>query len=114
MESESRAVQVAKSVEKAQKRDKQPKAKGARDLTRAQRQERSLIAATRKKKLWEDIRAEWSRQEAISKELADKHGFKVDYVKKHLQRLPKFGQQRAVNAYNAFIHVKSLEINEGL
>ncbi|HEV7736994.1 MAG TPA: hypothetical protein VGO47_06425 [Chlamydiales bacterium] len=113
MAEESQQVRVAAHIEKAQKRAKGPKSKGACDLTRQQRQERSLIAAERKKKLWDDIRLEWVRQDAVCKELADKHGVKIEHVKKYIQRLPKYGQQRAVSAYNAFIHVKSLEVNEG-
>ncbi|HEV7736201.1 MAG TPA: hypothetical protein VGO47_02365 [Chlamydiales bacterium] len=112
-EKELQAVRVAEHIEKARKRAQQPKSKGARDLTRQQRQERSLLAADRQKKLWDDIRAEWARQDAVCKELADKHGVKVEYVRKSMLHLPKYGQQRGVSAYNAFIHAKSLEVNEG-
>ncbi|HEV7736099.1 MAG TPA: hypothetical protein VGO47_01840 [Chlamydiales bacterium] len=97
---ESQAVRVSEHVEKVRKRAKQPKSKGARDLTHQQRQEKSRLAADRKKKLWEDIRAEWARQEIVCKEHVNRHGVKPEYVQKYMQHLPKYGQQRGINAYN--------------
>ncbi|KAF8517055.1 hypothetical protein BU17DRAFT_67170 [Hysterangium stoloniferum] len=62
--------------------------------------------------MWHDIKAEWERQEDAAVTLAQKHGQKVEWMRIRLQRLPEYGKTRNINTWNAFIHVRSMDLNQ--
>ncbi|KAF8507748.1 hypothetical protein JB92DRAFT_2832665 [Gautieria morchelliformis] len=69
----------------------------------------------RKKLIWDDIVAEWCRQEDNACILARKHNKSGHWMMRHIQRVSCYGShKRKVHPWNAFIHAQSLEINEDL
>jgi hypothetical protein len=72
------------------------------------------LAQLKKRQIWNDIKAEWNRQDDVTTELATKHAKTYKWMQRKVLRLPEYGNgQRKVNAWNAYLHVQSLEINEG-
>jgi hypothetical protein len=48
--------------------------------------------------MWQDIKAEWQRQEDAAVTLAQKHGQTVEWMRIQLLRLPEYGNMRKINA----------------
>ena len=84
------------------------------DVSRHDRKLAAKLCELRKKAIWDDITEEWKRQEEVATSLAAKHDKKPAWMLVCIQRLPTYGaKRRKVNRWNAYIHAKSLDINEG-
>ena len=63
--------------------------------------------------LQQDVEELWQKEDELVNELALKHGKSAKWMKRRVQRTTKYGQEpRKINAYNAWLHCCSLEINE--
>jgi hypothetical protein len=64
--------------------------------------------------IWDDIHEEWKRQDDVIVELAVKYKKSPKWMGQQVEQLMKYGQgQCKINPWDAFIHVQSLEFNEG-
>ncbi|KAF8519507.1 hypothetical protein BU17DRAFT_65911 [Hysterangium stoloniferum] len=82
------------------------------NLAKHQRNTVAQRNANKQKAMWHDIKAEWERQEDAAVTLAQKHGQKVEWMHIRLQRLPEYGKTCKINTWNAFIHVRSMDLNQ--
>lgn len=104
---------LRKLVRKLRERRKRSKATFT-DLTPEQRKANSKKAQDTIKAVWSSIREEWRRQDIAVAEIAAAHNKSVAWVKARVQHLPNFRARRnKVSPYNALLHVRALEINEG-
>ncbi|KAH8107283.1 hypothetical protein DFH11DRAFT_1549790 [Phellopilus nigrolimitatus] len=85
----------------------------ANNLTAAQRYEIAKRSAEKASKIQKVCEMYWALGEDYVEKLAEL-GMKKPAARRRLQRLSKYGFQREPNKYNAFLHIKSLEINPDL
>ena len=83
------------------------------NLTKEQRIAQLKRNELRRTQLRRACSDEWARQEMAVKDLSVRFRMSEAEIRRRLQRLPKHGPRRRVNAWNAYIHFKSLEINDG-
>lgn len=101
----------------ARKRALQPRTRKKRTLPRTTPEQRASAAkkAAEKRKLIEDLcMSEWGRQDEAARTISLEANCSLKKVTDRLQRRSKFISRRAVSAHNAWIHVKSLVINDGI
>ncbi|KAF8574376.1 hypothetical protein K439DRAFT_1624369 [Ramaria rubella] len=70
--------------------------------------------ALRSASIWEDLQDHWQHVDTLVKELAKKHGKNECWMAQAINRTSKYGKQRQISKYNAWIHAESLIINEEL
>lgn len=91
-----------------------PKARGrGQNLSHVDRRAAAQRRSLKEKSIWEDLRDFWACEEEKIKELAVKHGKTERWMRQHIVRGTKYGQRRQVSKYHAWLHVRSLTINEG-
>ncbi|KAH8108223.1 hypothetical protein DFH11DRAFT_1549292 [Phellopilus nigrolimitatus] len=83
------------------------------NLSAQQRYEAAKRSAEKTSKIQRVCERYWELGERYIDELVEL-GMKKPAARRRLQRLSRYGFQRAPNGYNAFIHIKSLEINPDL
>jgi len=75
----------------------------------------AMTAAQKRRSLWMDLNAHWELTDKLSSDLAIKHNKKVTWVRKQLFQSGRVClKRRSISKYNAWIHCKSLKVNEGL
>ncbi|KAH8108319.1 hypothetical protein DFH11DRAFT_1732041 [Phellopilus nigrolimitatus] len=84
------------------------------NISKTTRVEIGLKAAAKQREMWADVNMEYARQDEVAAVLAKKYNLSLGKMKTRLRRLSKITEHRAVNPYNAFLHVRALEINEDL
>lgn len=85
--------------------------------TRLQRRERALTGAAVKAAIQADIQAHWKDADELANRLAAKYQKKPGWMRARLTRHgnTKYGRvQRAINAWNAFLHFHSKKVNIGM
>lgn len=97
--------------------NKQKKRQRAKRVRRPlSKEERSKISKEGKRKakaLQAEIEEEWERQDIAADALATKYGKNVSWMRSRLQRTSYLkNTRRAINKWNAVVHIKSLEIDE--
>ena len=84
------------------------------NLSREQHRANALRVDERNTRLWEDLQNHWKAQDDLALELATKHKKKASWMREALQRVGRYGtKKRDVSSYNAWLHMKSMELNEG-
>jgi hypothetical protein len=102
---------------KLQKRVKGPKTCRSRknNLSREQRREIQLKSRTKKFSLEKDLENAQKTLQTLAMDIAVKHGHKESWARERvLQQGKTTGYRRAVNKFNAWVHCKGLEINDGM
>lgn len=90
------------------------KHKSHQAMTKEEQSQSSKDARKKAHELQADMEKEWIRQDLAASTLAIKYGKKLIWMSSRLQQLSTLKHnQRAVNKWNALVHVQSLEINEG-
>ena len=108
-----RATVAAHMVE-VRKRHLEPRKQPNPRVPFTARQERAVVSAHKKAELYADLEQEWARQAEIAAQLAEVHGIKKEEMQRRVQRTSAFkGQTREVNAWNAYIHLKAMDVNKG-
>lgn len=97
------------------KKRQQMKRKPGPTISKERRLETARERKKRDEALQVEIEQEWKRQDLVAMSLATKYRMKLPWMRSQLQRSPYLKYtQRAVNGWNALVHVKSLEINESM
>jgi len=82
--------------------------------TQTERKESAKLARLKKKSLWMDLNDHWRVTDRLAVDLAAKHGKTTAWVRKQLFQTGRVHVgRRSVSRYNAWLHCKSLVINEG-
>lgn len=82
-------------------------------LSPAHRTAISKKAFDTKRTISEGVALERKRQEAFVAEFAKKHHVPVDALRQRVQSASRFKTKRKVNKFNAWVHCRSLDVNEG-
>jgi hypothetical protein len=85
----------------------------ARNMACVDRAAAAQVHARNQSAVWKDIQEHWHQEEQLVQELATKHNKHVKWMRLQVNRSAQYGQSRKINKYNAWLHVKSLTINEG-
>lgn len=79
-----------------------------------ERRESALMARLKKKSIWNDLNDHWALTDQLATGLAVKHGRTIAWIRKQLFQTGRVHLgRRAVSKYNAWVHCKSLVVNEG-
>ncbi len=85
-----------------------------RTNTTTEQRKLSSARASARRLLWtKDVAKERARQDEEVQIIAKTHGMSLVVAKARIQQLSCQKGRRAVSAYNAWIHCKSIEVNEG-
>ena len=83
------------------------------DLAPGVAQERAQKASQRKAELNRELDEHWTRVDEFIEHIKSKYNLTRESAARKVNRTSKYGQKRAVSAYNAYIFCRSLELNEG-
>ena len=82
--------------------------------TYAERQDAKHERASKQQAMKDDIKLEIVRQQQAAKDLGAKHGVHPDDMLRLIHQASAFAEKRDVNAWNAYIHLRAHEVNQGL
>ena len=109
------AATVASHLTEIRRQHQEPRKQPNPKTTFTARQEKAFKIAQKRSELQVDLEAEWATQVERANALAEKHGIKPSEMQRRVQRTSTFtGQTRGANAWNAYVHFKATEINQGL
>jgi hypothetical protein len=102
-------------VRKMQKKIAKGRQCSRRDnMSRPDHRVATALAKLKRSLIWDDICHEWKWQDETIQLLSRKHNKSPKWMDRQVQRLSSYGQgQRKISPWNAFLHVQSLEVNEG-
>ena len=108
------AATMASHLAEVRKQHQEPRKQPNPKTPFTTRQEKAFKSAQKRSELQEDLEAEWALQAERAKVLSEKHGIKLPEMLRRVQRTSTFtGKTRDTNAWNAYIHVKATELNQG-
>jgi hypothetical protein len=82
--------------------------------TRVERRESAMLARLTKKSIWNDLNDHWILTDRFAVDLAVKHKKTVTWIRKQLYQAGRIHLgRRSVSKYNAWVHCKSLVVNDG-
>lgn len=72
------------------------------------------VARQKREQMISDLDKAMSDHSKVLEDLARKHAVTIDYVQKLVNNAPTFKKKRAPNVHNAMLHMKAMEMNEGM